>query len=190
MLNPWKYDVEFLSELNGGSVKPVKNSTDLRLDPLAGSGCPFLLSNTDFRVETRGNTESERVTTVGRKRNQVQLLRRSAPSSLAVLAPSVPITDAGLPGGPAFVQAQDSWDKVIVFRLGSKQANGQRTVEVLEIGARRDGESIWLTQPVDQAVFGSPIITPDGVIGLVQDEQTGTFLPEDVLRAPVLLKMN
>jgi hypothetical protein len=34
---------------------------------------------------------------------------------------------------------------------------------------------------VDAAVFGSPIVTPDGVIGLVQDEQTGTFLPDDLL---------
>jgi hypothetical protein len=38
-----------------------------------------------------------------------------------------------------------------------------------------------LSEPVDAAVFGSPIVTPDGVIGLVQDEQTGAFLPADFL---------
>lgn len=190
MLNPWKYDAEFLGELNGGSVKLAKNSTDLRLDPLAGGGSAFLLSNADFKAETRGNIELERVTTVGQKRSQVQLLRRASPSSLAVLTPRAPITDAGLQSAPAFIQAQDGWDKVIVFRLRSKPDNGQRTVEVLEIGARREGESIRLTQPVDQAVFGSPILTPDGVIGLVQDEQTGTFLPEDILKAPVLPKVH
>jgi DNA-dependent RNA polymerase auxiliary subunit epsilon len=186
MLNPWKYDVEFLSELNGGTVKLVKNSTDLRLDSLAGSGSAHSLSSADFRVESRGNAGPERVTTVGPKRNQVQLLRRSSPSSLAVLTPRNPITASGLQCAPAPVQSRDSWDKVIVFRLREKPGNGQRTVDVLAIGARREGDGIRLTEPVDEAVFGSPILTPDGVIGLVQDEQTGTFLPEDILRAPVL----
>jgi hypothetical protein len=49
------------------------------------------------------------------------------------------------------------------------------------MAAHRDGKSIQLSEPVDAAVFGSPIVTPDGVIGLVQDEQTGTFLPDDLL---------
>jgi len=43
--------------------------------------------------------------------------------------------------------------------------------------ARREGKGIHLSEPVDAAVFGSPIVTPDGVIGLVQDEQTGAFCP-------------
>jgi len=185
MLNAWKYDVEFLSHLNGGSVKLVKNSTDLQLNSLAGSGSALSLSNADFRVESRGNNGPERVTTLGQKRNQVQLLRRASPSSLAVLTPRDPVSVAGLPSAPASVQSQDEWDKVIVFRLRAKPRNGQRTVDALEIGARRNGDAIRLTEPVDEAVFGSPILTPDGVIGLVQDEQTGTFLPEDILRTPV-----
>jgi hypothetical protein len=188
MLSPWKYDVEFLGELNGGSVKLVKNSTDLRLDSLAGSGSALSLSNADFKVESRGNAGQERVTTVGAKRNQVQLLRRASAFSLAVLTPRDPITVTGLPSAPASVQTQDSWDKVIVFRLREMPGSGQRAVDALEMGARREGDGIRLTEPVDQAVFGSPILTPDGVIGLVQDEQTGTFLPEDILRTPVLPK--
>jgi hypothetical protein len=34
-----------------------------------------------------------------------------------------------------------------------------------------------IVEPIDSAVFGSPIAAPDGVIGLVQDEQAGAFLP-------------
>jgi hypothetical protein len=48
------------------------------------------------------------------------------------------------------------------------------------MGARREGKGIHLTEPVDAAVFGSPIVTPDGVIGMVQDEQAGAFLPADL----------
>jgi len=104
MLSPWKYDVEFLSELNGGSVKLVKNSTDLRLDSLAGGGSALSFSNADFKVDPRGNAGPERVTTVGQKRSQVQLLRRASASSLAVLTPHDPITVTGLASAPASVQ--------------------------------------------------------------------------------------
>jgi hypothetical protein len=39
---------------------------------------------------------------------------------------------------------------------------------------------------VDDSVFGSPILAPEGVIGIVQDERTGTFLPPDLRQtAPV-----
>ncbi len=58
-------------------------------------------------------------------------------------------------------------------------------MEVLQLGASREGQGIRLSEPVDAAVFGSPIVTPDGVIGLVQNEQTGAFLPADLL-APAL----
>jgi hypothetical protein len=86
----------------------------------------------------------------------------------------------GLTPAPSSVLAQDSWDKVIVFRLHTGVISSEHSVEPLQIGATRDGNSIHLTQPIDDAVFGSPIITPDGVIGIVEAEQTGTFLPPDL----------
>jgi hypothetical protein len=81
------------------------------------------------------------------------------------------------------VAAQDSWEQVAVFRLRKDLASKRPSVEVLQLGARREGKGIRLTEPVDSAVFGSPIVTPNGVIGLVQDEQAGTFLPADLLVA-------
>jgi hypothetical protein len=88
---------------------------------------------------------------------------------------------------PAPVAALDSWEHVAVFRLRVDAKTKKPSVEVLQLGARREGQGIRLSVPVDAAVFGSPIVTPDGVIGLVQDEQTGAFLPADLLApAPVL----
>jgi hypothetical protein len=82
---------------------------------------------------------------------------------------------------PAAVAAKDSWEQVAVFRLRlDSETRKVKSVEVLQLGARRDGKGIVLTEPVDSEVFGSPIITPDGVIGMVQDEQTGAFLPADL----------
>jgi hypothetical protein len=79
------------------------------------------------------------------------------------------------------VTTLDAWDHVAVFRLREDAVTKQPSVEVLQLRARREGQGIRLSEPVDAAVSGSPIVTPDGVIGLVQDEQTGAFLPADLL---------
>jgi len=88
---------------------------------------------------------------------------------------------------PAAIMAQDAWSRVAVFRLRLDPSTQMRSVEVLQLSARRDGKGIQLSDPVDSAVFGSPIVTADGVIGLVQDEQAGTFLPADLLAAAAAL---
>jgi hypothetical protein len=79
------------------------------------------------------------------------------------------------------VAAQESWEQVAVFRVREDTATRKPSVEVIQLRARREGLGIRLSEPVDAAVFGSPIVTPEGVIGLVQDEQTGAFLPADLL---------
>lgn len=181
MLNPWKYDVEFQSAIGNGTVKLVKKSQDLTVRPLAGNAPPLSLAGADFTTESRGTAEPDKMTAVGGKgREQVQVLRRASPLSMAVLTPKSPSAGGGLAPAPAAIMAQDSWDKVIVFRLRAALASGERAVEPLQIAAHREGNSIHLAQSVDEAVFGSPIMTPDGVIGIVQDEQTGTFLPPDL----------
>jgi hypothetical protein len=109
------------------------------------------------------------------------VLRRASPTSLAVLTLHAPPAAPALAAASFAVAAQDSWEHVAVFRLRQDAVTRQPSVEVLQLGARRNGLGIQLSEPVDGAVFGSPIVTPDGVIGLVQDEQTGAFLPVDLL---------
>ena len=124
------------------------------------------------------------MTAVSTSYGQVQVLRRASPSALALLSPRGQPAQAGLAVASAAVTAQESWEQVAVFRLRlDPETKKAQSVEILQLGARRDGKSIVLSEPVDSAVFGSPIVTPDGVIGLVQDEQAGTFLPADVVLA-------
>jgi hypothetical protein len=77
--------------------------------------------------------------------------------------------------------AQTRWDDVVVFRIRTNPASGESRVEALETGAVREGSAIRLTDPVDDAVFGSPIVTEQGVIGMVQDERIGSFLPLELV---------
>jgi hypothetical protein len=202
---PWKYDAEFLAAVQSGSAKLVKNSAEIQLRPLL-PGDPLRLSAKDFTVEMRGTVEGDNLIAVsGDKHGKIQLLRRATPNSLALLTltpspastavppASVPAVapsaspdallskPAGLTAATAAVVAQDSWPEVAVFRLREDQVTKKPSVELLTMAAHRDGKSIQLSEPVDAAVFGSPIVTPDGVIGFVQDEQAGAFLPDDLL---------
>jgi len=186
---PWKYDAEFLTAVQSGSAKLVKNSPEILLRPLT-AGDPLRLSAKDFTVETRGSTEGDNLIAVsGDKHAKIQVLRRASPNSLALLTLAAPPAAtavaapgaSGLAAAMATVTAKDSWEQVAVFRLREDEATKKPTVELLTMAARRDGKGIQLSEPVDAAVFGSPIVTPDGVIGLVQDEQTGAFLPDDLL---------
>ncbi|MGA3080177.1 MAG: hypothetical protein ABSD44_02205 [Terracidiphilus sp.] len=188
---PWKYDADFLGAVQSGAAKLVKNSQEILLRPL-GLGDPLRLSGKDFVVDMRGTQETDSLIAVGNGgHGKIQVVRRASPTSLAVLtlhappaSPDQPVVlPTGLAAASVAVAAQDSWPQVAVFRLREDAVTKKPSVEVLQMGAVRDGNGIRLSEPVDAAAFGSPIVTPDGVIGLVQDEQAGAFLPAD-LQAP------
>jgi hypothetical protein len=180
MLNPWKYDAEFLAALNGGQAKLVKNSQEVRVTSLAAGATPLLLTGNDFSMQARGTAAEEKLTAIGKSREQIHLQRRASPSSLAVLTLRTASPTAGIANAPDAVLAQSTWEKVLVFRLRNPSKTGDRTIEPVELAAKREENSIRLNEPVDASVFGSPIIAPEGVIGIVQDEWTGTLLPVDL----------
>jgi hypothetical protein len=177
---PWKYDAEFLEAVQSHVDKLVKNSLEIQLRPLV-QGDPLRLSARDFTVEMHGTPEEDTLISANGKHGKMKVLQRASPSTLAVLTLQAPPATQAMAVAPAVVAAQDAWEHVAVFRLRVDAATKKPLVEVLQLGARREGQGIRLSVPVDAAVFGSPIVTPDGVIGLVQDEQTGAFLPADLL---------
>jgi hypothetical protein len=179
---PWKYDAEFLTAASAGAEKLEKRSLEIELWALGPSGEPLKLSAKDFALETRGAPDKDLVTSVDGRLNQIGVLRRASPGSLALLTLRTPAAAARLAVAPAAVSAQLSWEQVVVFRLRTDRATQKPLAEALALSARREGKAIRLSEPVDSAVFGSPIVTPDGVIGMVEDEQTGTLLPEDLLQ--------
>jgi hypothetical protein len=187
--SPWKYDAEFLEAVQSGAAKLVKKSQEIQLRPLV-HGDPLRLSSRDFTVDVRGTQEKDTLISANGKHGKMKVLQRASPTALAVLTLHAPPATQALSVAPAAVVASDSWEHIAVFRLRVDAATKNLSVEVLQLGAHREGQSIRLNVPVDAAVFGSPIVTPDGVIGLVQDEQTGAFLPTDLLApasVPVLV---
>jgi hypothetical protein len=180
MRAPWKYDPDFLAAAKAGNEKVEKKSLEIELWPLSQSGEPLRMNAKDFALDMRGTTGKDKVTSVDGSLDQIGVLRRATPDSLAVLTLSVPAAQPGLTPVPAAVAAQQSWDQVVVFRLRTDKIDKKVVVEALPMAAHREGQGIQFSEPVDSAVFGSPIVTPDGVLGMVQDENAGTFLPDQM----------
>jgi hypothetical protein len=176
---PWKYDAEFLEAVQSRADKLVKNSLEVQLLPM-GQGDPRRFSAKDFTVDVRGTPEENTLISANGKHGKMKVMQRASPASMALLTLHAPPASPSMTAAPAPVAAQDAWEHVAVFRLRMDAKTKKPSVEVLQLGARREGQGIRLSVPVDAAVFGSPIVTPDGVIGLVQDEQIGAFLPADL----------
>jgi len=192
---PWAYDTEFLGRIKSGEAKLVKNSGEILLfapssRSSSGIADAYSLTHKDFKLSERGDKGKEAVITEAAdlKDDKVDLTKvkirpRNAPGSLSVITFAGKAPAGGFDVAPASVTAQDSWTKVAVYRLVSDSQTGKDTVDVVVLPARRDGKSIHFERPVDSSFFGSPILVPEGVLGVVQDEETGAFLPEDVVKA-------
>lgn len=174
---PWKYDAEFMAAVHAGDAKVDKTSQRITLSPMEQNASSLSFGAREISKALRGTAEKDSVIAAG-GHAQAQVLERASPDAMMVLTPGV--SSPGLPLAPPAIAAQDNWDHVAVFRLKVDPATKQPSVEVLALGARRDGKAIRLTEPVDASVFGSPIVTPDGVIGIVEDEQVGAFLPAQI----------
>jgi hypothetical protein len=188
---PWEFEPDFLAKIGAGEVKLVKNSLEIQLRPIAKPGAtapaPLLLTHKDFSLNERGGRSKDLlIMPKGKSDNfeKVNVRRRGLPDALAVFLLQAPPPSGGFAVAPAAIAQQDLWEKAAAYRLVLDQASSTQRVEVVEFQARRDGAGIHFNHPVDPAFFGSPVMVPEGVLGIVQDEQVGAFLPADLSTAP------
>jgi hypothetical protein len=195
---PWEYDPEFLGRIKAGEAKLVKKGFEVQLRSTAKTGAdaaPLLLTNKDFTLEERGASDKDPLIVQKEPKDaqdpsaqkvdfsKIDVRRRAAPNALSVIVlQAPPATPGGFRAAPAAIAQQDRWEKVAVYRMTLDSA-GKPTVEVVELAAHRDGQAIRLDQSVDPSFYGSPILVPEGVLGFVQDEQAGAFLPADIATA-------
>ncbi|MGB8262132.1 MAG: hypothetical protein WCE75_17370 [Terracidiphilus sp.] len=175
---PWKYDAEAMGAIQSGEAKLEKKTVEVVMAPAAPGGMASSLSGKESGKTVHGSPDKDSIT-MGGSYGQVKVLRRASPGSMAILPLRPAATTQGLALAPAGIAGQNVWEHVAVFRLHIDPTTGQPSVEVLELGARRNGAGIQLTEPVDSAVCGSPIVAPEGVIGIVQDEDAGSLLPSE-----------
>ncbi len=205
---PWEYDAEFLARIKAGEAKLEKKSVEVQLKPTGQpEDAPLLLTRKDFTLEERGSSGKDPLLVAKPKGqpdpdaqgsgqdsgqnsgqdsggvSKVSVRRRAEPGAMVVMVLHAPPAAGGFHAAPAAVAQQDSWEKVAIYRLNLDPATGKPSVEVVRLSARRDGQGIHLDESVDPTFYGSPIVAPEGVIGIVQDEQVGAFLPADLATA-------
>jgi hypothetical protein len=191
--SPWEYDTEFLARIKSGEAKLEKKSFEVEIKTTgAPSDAPLQLTHKDFTLEERGNSGKDAMIVAKPKSSpdsqdsgiaKVGLRRRAEPTSMLVIIPHIPAAAGGFHAAPAAVSQQDSWEKVAIYRLNLDPNTGKPSVEVVQLSAHRDGQGIHLDESVDPTFYGSPILVPEGILGIVQDEQTGAFLAADLAAA-------
>ena len=193
--SPWEYDSDFLARIKSGEAKLEKKSVEMQLKTTGSpDDAPLLLTHKDFLLEERGNTGKDPLIVAKPKSDpdpqggsqdsgvaKIGLRRRAEPSAMLLMVLHAPPAAGGFHAAPATVAQQDSWEKVAIYRLNLDPNTGKPSVEVVQLSAHRDGQGIHLDESVDPSFFGSPILVPEGVLGIVQDEQAGAFLPADLV---------
>ena len=170
MIEPWTFDADAALLLRTHEAALVPDSYDLLVWP----GDPSMreparrMSSGDMRIESlTGKTEtvlmphdSERV--------RVTLAKRDCADNMAVL--SFTHEDdwfRAVPAASSSADPQQAWDRLAVFHL----TNAGRLAVILIPGQRKDGRLVF-DAPVDQSAFGSPVIAPEGMVGMVQEERS------------------
>jgi hypothetical protein len=190
LVGPWKYDRSIADALHRKQLRLQNNSIDLWVWPAGtklgeganeASASALRLSRGDIRVVRTPADQTETVLSPGVKRlpRKVRVLRREAATNVALLEfrgtvglPNVAELKRGAETGPT------RWDSVALFRFPRGAAAEQVQPDILFLPAVRDGARLRLLTPVDSSAWGSPLVSSEGVVGVVQNENTGVALQE------------
>ena len=157
---PWKYDGDTTALLQSGKVTLVADSRNLSAWPVgAPADSAGSLANGLLQIERVATPEQPGAALRDTDSNYA-IIRISAGESRRKAIPTAQSTSG------------QSWDRVAVFKLDTNGA----AETILGPAHRQDNRLIFDT-PVDDEAFGSPVIVPGGVIGIVQDERSGMILP-------------
>jgi hypothetical protein len=185
-IRPWEFDPQAAAVSVSRKAVVIPEGTDVILF-LAGTQVQgpvtrplngLRLSRRDFSLTREGTKDAETTIVMdGSKRSKASLGRRVSTSNFALL--QLPEQTAGVaqPTVTTSEVERPFWDKLAVFR-GSVGSGGEIRFEALEVHGRREGARIVLESPVDRAAIGSPVVLPNGMLALLQDESGGSMLLE------------
>jgi hypothetical protein len=178
ILSPWNYDSEVVAALrrNEASIDPASLKIEAR----------SVTQGTLFRGEavSVAQPDSPASTRILIPRPaplpaRARLaLRNSAGSFVVLRLNGAPAVD-GITAAPA-VDRPDLLDAA-VFRSAAWDSSGQP--ELLFLPLRATGAGLALLDPLDRQAWGSPVIGPQGLVGVLADETA--VLPYAALRAAI-----
>jgi len=178
-LEPWNFDPEIATAVQSGAYTRELDTFRLSAWP-SGQAAPAPLT-TDGGLQLGKQLHSAPPTV--QATTQVMLLTQSRlpqKGKVDVRASSRNITSLTTAEAPPVIPSakvaprplSTSWDAVALLRF-PRLGSGTLTPEVILTSAYLDNGRIRFAVNVDSTVFGSPIIAPNGIIGMVQDQSSG-----------------
>jgi hypothetical protein len=203
VVEPWKFDPEIATTIQRDGWKLNPLSVDLTVWPSeamlqtsAGTldvSTGFQQTQNQFKLLLSPNDELETMfasRATGRP-HKIRVHRRESAGNLV----SFEFTDSAKhdplppikfhPSG-----SETSWDRLAVFRFPAGARSKQAHPDLVFLAATRQGSTILLATPIDYSGWGAPLISPVGIVGIVQDERTGIDVEQALRTVRLKLEQN
>jgi hypothetical protein len=108
---------------------------------------------------------------------KIRVHRREGAAALGL----VEITDPAAPAVSARLDdsgQKNQFDSVALFRFPGGADAREARPDLIFVAASRNGTTLKLTAKVDSTGWGSPVISPDGVVGVVVDQDSAVPLED------------
>jgi len=185
LVEPWRFDSALVLQIKSKNLAVAEGSYELLLWPegaqVAGSGGSLKTENAysslknQFRIVTSGSNMSERLvaTVTGKSATLISVLQRASQSNLALVE-----FPADAPGGgvaPAIDRRPEpnGYTSLVAFRFGAGAWTEKADPEILSLSAKLVDGRLILDDPIDASAWGSPLVSANGVVGILQDEKSG-----------------
>jgi hypothetical protein len=187
-IEPWKFDPDVADAIHSKRLSLNSASYDLWLWPTSSAvlqsnelnpDTALRLSQKQFSVIRTPDREQRKIMALedSGKTQKISVEKRDSSSDLALLE----VVNSDRPFDALQIGDSPSataWDSVALFRFRGGLRNSSADPELIILPAKRTGSRIELEESVDSSVFGSPIVAPEGIVGIVQDENSGVAWPE------------
>jgi len=183
LVEPWRFDSALALQIKNKNLSIVDGSYELLLWPCGaeiGSGgklktdTAFSSLKNQFRIVSSGSSISEHLvaTVTGRSATLISVLQRASQSNLALVEFPSDSPGAVVPDIDRRPDA-NGYTSLVAFRFGAGQWTEKADPEILTLSAKVADGRLILDDPIDASAFGSPMISPNGIVGILQDEKSG-----------------
>jgi hypothetical protein len=192
LVEPWKFDPEMAAAIKDDHFKMAPDSYDLSIwpaDQSAGKGGTMgdpvaRQSQKQIRVvsEPADDEDTVLVPRAEGHPKKTKVHRRESEANLVLLE----FTGADATAAPKAMQGcptdkLTSWESVAVYRFPGGTERKQPHPDLVFVSVTKDNARLKLATSVDGSAWGAPLISPQGVIGVVQSESSGITW-EDIQR--------
>lgn len=170
-VEPWMFNDSVGEALERGDVSVNASKVEILATPVATGSAPartYSLQQKELRIVKTLSGSETAISTETKHRYHVRF--RDRDTNVALLEISA-LKDSGAGLDPSVrVREVGDWQPAAVVRFDRQGKAGEPVLWMTE--ARWEGGRYRIKDPTDTTAFGSPLWTEDGVVGVLQDENS------------------